>query len=242
MVLQAERFEEASEEGNVTEAREAQRILNKLRDTRKLLLLLGLAQLLELYVVSSLQAQHSKRFPTQTWSVVSDMRRKVEALGKGWRWEEEELRYSGTEAPADIVERIVKEGVYRPAVSRACVRGNRLRKEANLLEEGKTIKDLFNEEGLDVKPLAGEVCLEVPLDWKRQRQRHKVGEGSRLDVEGGGGSPGGEVGLLVGNTVHESIIRFFAILLKSWNVSQSQGVSGCQSVPGADPGTDNARD
>ena len=67
---------------------------------------MGLAQLLELYTVASIQSQHSKRFPTQTWSTISEMREKVRALGSKWEWGEEPLQYAGIEAPAKVKERL----------------------------------------------------------------------------------------------------------------------------------------
>ena len=55
-------------------------MLEKLRDPRKLLTAIGVAQLLELYVHASMMSQHSQRFPTQSWRVVIEMKKKVEAL------------------------------------------------------------------------------------------------------------------------------------------------------------------
>ena len=55
--------------------------------------------------------------------------------------------------------------------------------DPNLLAKGDKIKDLFNEEGESIIPLAGEVQMEVPLVWS-QRCGRGVGEGE-LDGRGG---------------------------------------------------------
>ena len=95
--------------------------LNKVRDPRNLLLASGLSQLLEKYTHASLQSQHSRRFPTQAWTVVAQMREEVKALGEKWSWGDEELRYAGIESPVKVKERLVSEGRYRPTVSEACI-------------------------------------------------------------------------------------------------------------------------
>jgi hypothetical protein len=171
IVIMSGKYESAAREGRNTEAREVLATLCKLRDPRNLLLAVGLAQLLELYTLASLEAQHSRRFPTQAWSVVMEMRDKVEVLGERWEWGQEELQYAGIEPPAVVKERLVEEGTYKPKVSEACARGNRVRKDTALLKEGEKVKDLFNEEGESVMPLAGEVAMSVPLVWRARRGR-----------------------------------------------------------------------
>ena len=78
--LMVEEYNEKAIQNKNTDAREVLRLLSKMRDPRNLLLAVGLAQLLELYVEASLQAQHSTRFPTQAWSIVIEMREKVAIL------------------------------------------------------------------------------------------------------------------------------------------------------------------
>ena len=181
--LFAEKYEEAAKENRNTDAKEVLKTLSQLRDSRKLLLAVGLAQLLEIYVEASLQSQHCRCFPTQTWSVILEMRQKLDRLGNRWEWEEDKLRFAQIEAPVKIKDRLVVDGIYRPAVSEACARGNRVRRNTNLVPEGGKIKDLFNEEGESIKPLAGEVLMEVPLVWRLQRGKGAPAE----DRNGRGG-------------------------------------------------------
>ena len=62
-------------------------------------------------------------------------------------------------------------------------------RDTNLLGEGQKISDLFDEDGESVVPLAGDVCMEVPLGpgleaeeksarcggpGERQGRRHKA--------------------------------------------------------------------
>ena len=108
----AEKYKETALERRNTEANETQKTLVQLRDSRKLLLVVGLGQLLELYVKASLQSQHSHRFPTQTWSVIEEMRQKVANLWDKWKWEEENLIYAGIEVPSEVKDRLVKDGTY----------------------------------------------------------------------------------------------------------------------------------
>ena len=68
------------------------------RFQRNLLLAAGMGQL----VKASTEAQHTYRFPTQAWSVLLEMREKVGALGEEWVWGEEELVFTGLEAPAKV--------------------------------------------------------------------------------------------------------------------------------------------
>ena len=66
----AEKYEEAALENRNAEAKEVEKTLGQLRDSRKLLPVVGLAQLLDLYVTASLQLQRGTRSRT------SSMRRK----------------------------------------------------------------------------------------------------------------------------------------------------------------------
>ena len=169
VVVLAEKYEQAALDGRNTEARELLGKLNNLRDSRKLLLLVGLTQLLEKYTEASIQAQHSKRFPTQTWSTITEMREEVRTLGRKWEWGEESLKFAGIEAPVKVKERLETEGVYRPKVTEAQVRGSKVREDTNLVKEGSSIKELFNDEEESVIPLAGQSSMEVPLAWRARR-------------------------------------------------------------------------
>ena len=232
----AEKYEDAVKENRNTEATETLRMLSQLRDSRKLLLAVGLAQLLELYVVASVQSQHSRRFPTQTWSVVAEMREKVRALGVKWKWEEEELKYAGIEAPVKVKDRLVKDGLYRPSVSEASTRGSRVRRETNLVAEGGSISDLFDEEGESVIPLAGEVQMEVPLVWRlRRRVAARARPASGVDVFGEVEGEEGEEGERNGRggatryltredikSVEDELSGLAVDIVEEWNLRQKQ--------------------
>ena len=137
-----------------------------------------------LQCTASLQSQHYKRFPTQAWAVVMKMREEVRALSLNWVWGEEKLRYAGIEAPSKVKERLVTEGRYRPKVKEAQARGSRVRRDTNLLGVGQKILDLFDEDGESVVPLAGDVCMEVPLVWRLRKGVHDVED--QEDGRGGG--------------------------------------------------------
>ena len=88
-----------------------------LRDPRNLMLAVGLAQILEIYCESSLQAQHNYRFPTQAWDTLLEQKARLDSLGENWQWGAEDLKYTDIEAPAKVKERLMTSGVYRPAIN-----------------------------------------------------------------------------------------------------------------------------
>ena len=79
-VFFSDRYECALKSGQNTDTKLALNILEKLRNPRNLLMAVGLAQLLELYVHASMMSQHSQRFPTQAWAVVIEVKEQVQAL------------------------------------------------------------------------------------------------------------------------------------------------------------------
>ena len=163
IAILAEKYEDSAREHKNAEARVVLQKLSKLRDPRNLLLVVGLAQLLELYCRASLQSQHYRRFPSQAWKVVISMREEVTKLRDKWTWFEEDLQYTGCEAPSKVVELLVEEARYRPKVTLPQARANPVQ------AEGEKAKDLFNEDGEAVRALAGEAILEVPLVWRARR-------------------------------------------------------------------------
>ena len=61
------------------------------------------------------------------------------------------LMFAGIKALIDVKE---SEGVYMPKVTNAQAKGNRVRKQINLVSEGRCIRDLFDDAG-DI----GKICL-----------------------------------------------------------------------------------
>ena len=119
LILMSEIYEPAPLEKLNADAKDIWKTLHRVRDPRNLLLAVGLSQLLEKYIHASLQSQHSRRFPTQAWKVVSQIREEVTALEEKWSWGKEELKYAGIEAPEKVKDRLLSEGLYKPAVSLA---------------------------------------------------------------------------------------------------------------------------
>ena len=220
IALKAEKYEMAVREGRNTEAREVLATLSKLRDPRNLLLAAGMGQLVEYYVRASVEAQHTYRFPTQAWSVVLEMREKVEALGEEWRWGEEELEFTGLEAPAKVKQRLLEEGTYVPMVKKGSVEAANRRgadlKEMGLLEEGGCVDDLYSEEGDSTVPLAGEAVMEVPLDWRRARRR------GLFSAEDGRGGDTRELTIEDVARVEETLGDLAKTIKETWDERQQQ--------------------
>lgn len=87
-------------------------MLNKLRDPRFVLLLVGLAQIVELYCEVSLEGQEATHLPTQVWKSVVLNKQELELLSEHWLWGHKDLKYTSLEPPEKIVERITESGVY----------------------------------------------------------------------------------------------------------------------------------
>ena len=103
----AEKYDEAALDRRNTEARELLAVLSKMRDPRNLLLALGICQLLEIYCEASVQSQHSKRFPTQAWVTVNEMKEELGRLKEKWTWGDEPLKFVDIEAPATVKARLL---------------------------------------------------------------------------------------------------------------------------------------
>ena len=68
-----------------------------------MLLSVGLAQVLEIYCEASLQSQHSSRFPTQAWDIVTEKKDELQKLSVQWTWGTEDLVYTDIEAPSKVL-------------------------------------------------------------------------------------------------------------------------------------------
>ena len=123
-----------------------------------------------------------------------------------------------------VKDRLVRDGTYRPAVSKAFARRNRARMDTNHLAEGDKIEDLFNEEGESIIPLAGKVQMEVPLVW-RQRCGRGVGE-EELDGRGGATRHLTENNILC---VEDELNGLAKDIVEEWNLRiKDFYIGGCQ--------------
>ena len=194
-------------------------MLNKLRDPRFVLLLVGLAQIVELYCEVSLEGQEATHLPTQVWKSVVLNKQELELLSEHWLWGHKDLKYTSLEPPEKIVERITESGVYRAHVQyKNIMRKGRELKEAGLLEDGETVADLF-EDGEMKKALAGEIPLEIPVSVgsteTRRPQRSHFCDGRALPA----GRPMTEVDL---EEVEEKLKSLCSSIMKEWNSRMKQ--------------------
>jgi hypothetical protein len=143
-------------------------LLKKLQNSKNLVKLFGMMQLLEKYAATSLVAQSSKFFPSQVYKKVDNTLRDLGALESQWVWEEEDMKMSCCEAPAKMISRLVDEQIYRPKVFRRNVRSYRDLEDAGLIDEEDTIDDLF-EDDEPIKPLAGEILMKS-ITWEDVRE------------------------------------------------------------------------
>ena len=107
----------------------------------------------------SLTAQSSTNPPPAVWAKVLETQEELKSLGTVWAWKEMDLVISCTEAKRRVVDRLVRDSIYKPKVARANVRCYRELEEAGLINENEQIYDLFLDEE-SIKPLAGETLMD----------------------------------------------------------------------------------
>ena len=132
----------------------------KMRDPKKLLSLLGLAQILEAYTSTSIASQYSKRFPSQVWQAVHDCQNYLDKLADNWEWSDHVLYRASIDAPAVVVATLENEEVYTPRIFRQNVRNRSDCLRAGLITEDEDIGDLFYADGTPKKPLAGQLVMD----------------------------------------------------------------------------------
>lgn len=155
-----EEYELAVTELRNTDAKAYRKKLQALKSPKNILEAVGVCALLEIYAKASLEAQHSKHFPSQVWKRIKAAEAELEKLSQEWEWSEGELRKAGLEAPKKIVDRLKAEAKYIPQLKKnQVVRRQQEMRESGRLQEGQKVDDLF-EEDEQVVPLAGELVLE----------------------------------------------------------------------------------
>ena len=194
-VLGKEHQRYAMERDN-TKALEVEAKMRKLRDPRFLLRIVGLAQVMESYCEVSLEGQYASHLPSQVWTSVLDNRAELEMLGESWVWDHNDLKFTDIEAPEKIVERLLTSSIYRPKLFfKNVMRKGQEMREAGLLDGDSKVCSLFDEDEM-VKPLAGEVLMEVPRARRtrraaaivtvrnsRSQTRSRAGAGAFLEEE-----------------------------------------------------------
>lgn len=164
IAMKAEEFQDAALNCYNREGKLLQKELTQMRDSQQLLRLVGLVQLLEEYAYCSVISQSSHAFPSEIWSRVFEVQSHLQKLGQNWEWKETDLRLACTEAPSEIVKRLVEESSYRPKVFQNNVRNYKDLRDAGLIQDGQTISDLFLDDGESIEPLAGE-CRMSDIAW-----------------------------------------------------------------------------
>ena len=158
--IKAAEFATAVQEMRNADAYMIEKQLNKMRDPKMLLKLIGIMQILDSYTKVSLCSQSSKFFPSQVFNVMLETKSKLMSLSDKWEWEDNDIRKANTEAPKKIVNRLIEESLYRPKIFRSNIRSYRSLEEAGLIAEDEKIDDLFDINGESIIPLAGEIMME----------------------------------------------------------------------------------
>jgi hypothetical protein len=159
IALYAEAYNKAALECNNTKSKEVQKTLKELMNPKNLIGVTALQQLLEKYTKLSLTAQSSTNPPPVVWALVIEVQEELRKLASSWEWGKEDLKMSGTEAPCKVVQRLLDDRIYRPKMVKANVRLYKDLEEAELLEEGEKIEDLFIDDE-PVRPLCGQTLMD----------------------------------------------------------------------------------
>ena len=116
--------------------------------------------ILEIYASTSLEAQHTKHFPSQVWAKVKSAQKMLKNLGEKWVWSDKEMKKSDMEAPSKIIDRLKNEGRYEPKLKKnQIIKRQQEMRISGLLLENQTVEDLFFEKE-QVVPLCGELIME----------------------------------------------------------------------------------
>ena len=91
-------------------------MLDKMVDPRQIIFGIGLAQILDIYAHTSLDAQKLTNFPTTVLTSCQRLVEALEALGDSWKWDESELVMACIGVPSTLVKEICN-GEYKPFVS-----------------------------------------------------------------------------------------------------------------------------
>ena len=142
-----------------TGAKQAQALMDKMSDGKRLATITGLAFLENEYAICSVQSQHSRTFPTTTMAAIMVLDKKLEQLSEAWVWSKEDMVLAGFGAPHDIIQDLLS-GSYEPRVKpgslrrstiqHSIYRRDHLRQQENLIATGISDKDL--EEVLNWTP------------------------------------------------------------------------------------------
>ena len=186
-----------------TNAQIAMKTQRKLSDGSMIAEVAGYCMLLELYSLTSLESQHSKKLSTTTLESLSSTQEKLMNLGTKWEWDTGALRLAGIGSPHEIIESL-KSGTYKPFVSEGSFLYNKRnlsisntytsQKRDSLLECGMDetdVDDHLNWSHLILHnaetPYAGEIAVEGFNDEKlkiieKRLQKLAKDLNSRLDV------------------------------------------------------------
>ena len=115
----------------------------------------------------------------------------LDSLGERWSWGEEDLKYTDIEAPAKVKEMLMTRGLYRSVVNlKAAKRRKGELQNMGVLEDGRAVYDLFDDEGETTVALAGEIPMEVPKRWRTKREGASQSQQSQSEPGGSGDGDG----------------------------------------------------
>ena len=100
---------------NVTAQKQLLKKRENLRNPMFWLHMVAFAQIFNIIVEASLEAQHETYLSTSALHMVTKAMEKIKALGENWVWEEEALTFSGIGSPSKHLENL-KNVFFQPVV------------------------------------------------------------------------------------------------------------------------------
>ena len=104
-------MESAQSQRDNTEAKRLDKIKSQLLDGNKLVMLIGIIQIMEKFTSASVESQNSFHFPSMVWKSINACKADIASLAKEWKWGEKELSVSGIGTPKQHIENL-KKGKY----------------------------------------------------------------------------------------------------------------------------------
>ena len=141
-----------------------------MKDSKHILFVIGLMQILEIYAEASMGAQHATYFPTEVWAMIKAAKDDLKELAENWKWKESDLKLGQCGNPSLLVNQIMSTGIYSPHVSDSVIRKNQTflktyhGVDAHMDFGRYGPDDLFDEDDQIVIDLAGEMKVEKISD------------------------------------------------------------------------------
>ena len=168
--------EEYNLEGDNTNAKIALKTQEKIADGKFIASIIGVAQILEEYALTSLDAQNLHFFPTSVLNSATVHMGNILKLAQKWSWNDSNPKLANIGAPKTLIEDLLL-GTYKPFVSQICV--SRAENRSKISTQFKyTPETLIDDEILLEEEDEEPDEVQQALSWKALIPKGEYGAGS----------------------------------------------------------------